>query len=387
MARRWAAPSSTAANFPWRQHARRFPMFNEPDASYHGLVYTEHFGGPPISRAAAASISARPARCCRRCRAFLLLQGIETVALRVERHVENARRVAEFLRARSAGRMGQLRRLRRQPLSRAGAKISRRPGLLAADLRHRRRARGRQATSTTRCDLFKRLVNMGDAKSLACHPASTTHRQMSAEEQQQSRRAAGNDPAQRRHRAYRRHHRRSRSGAGGIAARALGDDRGRIGGRRRAASDAAFRGYRAIGRRRRTQRAELHHHRPGQQHAGRGARSDRAAIQRVCIRAAAPKPSCCLKLFVMPELPRGEATRRALAGRYRDIAELWNTRLDGLIVTGTEPRAQNLTDEPYWPTLTHARRLGARPYRFDNLVVSCRACRRAASRRHRTSRA
>ena len=86
-----------SGRFPWREHARRFPMFNEPDHSYHGLIYTEHFG-------AAAYIS--------RCRsvyqrttgavlapmsAFLLLQGIETVALRIERHVVNARRVAEFL--------------------------------------------------------------------------------------------------------------------------------------------------------------------------------------------------------------------------------------------------------------------------------------------------
>ena len=53
--------------FPWKEHARRFPMFNEPDASYHGLIYTEHFGDAPISRVAAASISARPARSCRRC--------------------------------------------------------------------------------------------------------------------------------------------------------------------------------------------------------------------------------------------------------------------------------------------------------------------------------
>ena len=85
--------------FPWKKHVERFPMFTEPDASYHGLVYTDHFG--------AAAYIARCRTVCQRTMgsvlsplsAFLLLQGIETVALRVERHVENARRVAEFLRA------------------------------------------------------------------------------------------------------------------------------------------------------------------------------------------------------------------------------------------------------------------------------------------------
>src|SRR5919204_2510947 len=84
--------------FPWREHAERFAIFNRPDASYHGLVYTQHFGNAAYiarcrsvyQRATGAVLSPLAA--------FLLLQGIETVALRVERHVENARRVAEFLR-------------------------------------------------------------------------------------------------------------------------------------------------------------------------------------------------------------------------------------------------------------------------------------------------
>jgi homoserine O-succinyltransferase len=58
-----------------------------------------------------------------------------------------------------------------------------------------------------------------------------------------------------------------------------------------------------------------------------------------------------LVLFAIPQVPRGEAARRAIAGRYRPIGELWSSRLDGLIVTGTEPRAENLADEPYWATL------------------------------------
>jgi homoserine O-succinyltransferase/O-acetyltransferase len=70
------------------------------------------------------------------------------------------------------------------------------------------------------------------------------------------------------------------------------------------------------------------------------------------IREAAPSRVVLLKLFVIPEVPRGEDMRQALAGKYRDIAELWDTPLDGLIVTGTEPRAKNLKDEPYWQNLS-----------------------------------
>jgi len=70
------------------------------------------------------------------------------------------------------------------------------------------------------------------------------------------------------------------------------------------------------------------------------------------VRAATPNVVVLLKLFAMPEVPRAETARTALAERYRDIAELWDTPLDGLIVTGAEPRAEKLTDEPYWQTLS-----------------------------------
>ncbi len=70
------------------------------------------------------------------------------------------------------------------------------------------------------------------------------------------------------------------------------------------------------------------------------------------IREAAPARVVLLKLFVIPEVPRGDEMRRARAGKYRDIAELWDTPLDGLIVTGTEPCAKNLKDEPYWKSLS-----------------------------------
>ncbi len=70
------------------------------------------------------------------------------------------------------------------------------------------------------------------------------------------------------------------------------------------------------------------------------------------IRAAAPKAVVLVKLFAIPQVPRGERARAELGERYRDIAELWDTPLDGLIVTGAEPRAARLADEPYWETLS-----------------------------------
>ena len=70
------------------------------------------------------------------------------------------------------------------------------------------------------------------------------------------------------------------------------------------------------------------------------------------IRAATPNVVVLLKLFAIPQVPRSESMRHALAERYRDISELWQTPLDGLIVTGTEPRAKSLVDEPYWETLS-----------------------------------
>ena len=151
--------------------------------------------------------------------AFLLLQGIETVALRVERHVENARRVAEFLRGDPRVDWVNYAGFPDNPYHALAQKYL---GGRACSLLTFGVVGGLDAGKAfyDALKLFKRLVNMGDAKSLACHPASTTHRQMSAGGAGQGRRAAGDDPAFRRHRAYRRHHRRSRPGAGGAAARA-----------------------------------------------------------------------------------------------------------------------------------------------------------------------
>jgi len=174
-----------SGKFDWRAQARRFPMFNEPDASYHGLIYTEHFGKAAYiarcrsvyQRATGAVLSPLSA--------FLLLQGIETVALRVERHVENARRVAEFLRQHACVAWVNYTGFADNPYHALANKyLGGRPcSLLTFGI-----AGGLDAGKKfyDALGLFKRLVNMGDAKSLACHPASTTHRQMSAEEQQKA---------------------------------------------------------------------------------------------------------------------------------------------------------------------------------------------------------
>ena len=171
-----------SGRFPWKAHARRFPMFNEPDASYHGLIYTEHFG-PTAYIARCRSVYQRTTGAVLApISAFLLLQGIETVALRVERHVENARRVAEFLRGDERVEWVNYAGFPDNPCH---ALVQKYLGGRACSILTFGIAGGFEAGTAfyNALKLFKRLVNLGDAKSLACHPASTTHRQMSVQEQ------------------------------------------------------------------------------------------------------------------------------------------------------------------------------------------------------------
>jgi O-acetylhomoserine (thiol)-lyase len=174
-----------SGKFPWREHRVRFPMFNEPDPSYHGLVYTDHFGD--------AAYIARSRSVCQRTTgsvlsplsAFLLLQGIETLGVRIERHVENGRRVAEFLRGDARVEWVNYPGFSDSPHHTLAQKYldGRACSLLTFGIVGGFDG-GRKFYNALR--LFKRLVNIGDAKSLACHPASTTHRQMSTKEQQQA---------------------------------------------------------------------------------------------------------------------------------------------------------------------------------------------------------
>jgi O-acetylhomoserine (thiol)-lyase len=174
-----------AGRFPWQQHARRFPMFSQPDPSYHNMVYTDHYKEAAYIGRCRSVYQRTTGSVLSPLSAFLLLQGIETVALRVERHVENGRRVAEFLRA--------------------DPRVEWVNYLGFADNASYPRARkylGGQACSLMTfgivggfeagkrfydaLTLVTRLVNLGDAKTLACHPASTTHRQMSSDEQRRA---------------------------------------------------------------------------------------------------------------------------------------------------------------------------------------------------------
>jgi O-acetylhomoserine (thiol)-lyase len=171
-----------SGRFRWADHASRFAAFNTPDASYHGLVYAERFGAKAYIERARSVYQRTMGAVLSPFNAFLLLQGIETVALRVERHVENARKVAEFLRndprvewVNYAG----------FPDSPYYPLVEKYLGGKASSLFTFGIKGGLEAGKTfyDSLNLITRLVNIGDAKSLACHPASTTHRQMSAEQQ------------------------------------------------------------------------------------------------------------------------------------------------------------------------------------------------------------
>ncbi len=174
-----------SGRFPWKAHAQRFPMLTRPDASYHGLVYTEHFGESAYIARCRSFHQRTTGSVLSPLSAFLLLQGIETVALRVERHVQNAKAVAEFLRNDPRVEWINYVGFSDSPYHALAQKYL---GGRACSLMTFGVQGGFEAGKKfyDALQLIKRLVNMGDAKSLACHPASTTHRQMSAEEQQKA---------------------------------------------------------------------------------------------------------------------------------------------------------------------------------------------------------
>ena len=174
-----------SGRFPWQQHAARFPMLNEPEPSYHGVVYTQQFGS--------AAYIARCRTVCQRTtgavlsplNAFLLLQGIETLPLRMERHVENGRKVAEYLRQSPNVEWVNYPGFCDSPYHALSQKYlgGRCCSLMTFGIKGGFEA-GRKFFDALR--LFTRLVNLGDVKPLACHPASTTHRQLSESELRQT---------------------------------------------------------------------------------------------------------------------------------------------------------------------------------------------------------
>jgi len=174
-----------AGSFDWMAHKERFPQFTTPDTSYHGMIYAERFG-PTAFIARARSVYQRTTGAILSpMSAFLLLQGIETVALRMERHVENAGHVADFLRGDSRVDWVNYAGFPESPYYELARKYldGRAPSLLTFGVKGGFEA-GKKFYDAL--GLVKRLVNIGDAKSLACHPASTTHRQMPEAEQRKA---------------------------------------------------------------------------------------------------------------------------------------------------------------------------------------------------------
>lgn len=170
-----------SGKFDWVANKERFPILNEPDPSYHGVVYTEALG---------------PAAYIGRCRvvplrntgaalspmnSFQIMQGIETLGLRMERHCENAEKLASFLQNHSKVEWVNYGALPDSPYFENCQKITggKASGILSFGITGGADAGARFIDAL---EMILRLVNIGDAKSLACHPATTTHRQLNEEE-------------------------------------------------------------------------------------------------------------------------------------------------------------------------------------------------------------
>ncbi len=171
-----------SGNFDWARYPARFPAFNRPDPSYHGLVYAEHFGRSAYAARCRSVFLRVTGSALSPLSAFLLLQGVETVALRMQRHVENGLAVADFLRRDSRVKWVNYAGFADNPYYPLARKYlgGRASSVFTFGL-HGGHAAAKQFYDSLR--LIKRVVNLGDVRSLACHPASTTHRQMNAQQQ------------------------------------------------------------------------------------------------------------------------------------------------------------------------------------------------------------
>jgi O-acetylhomoserine (thiol)-lyase len=172
-----------SGRFPWAQHAQRFRRLNEPDVSYHGVVYTQALGPAAyIGRARVVPLRNTGAAISPM-NAFLILQGIETLALRMDRICENTLAIAQHLRRHPKVETVNYAGLPDHPEHALVKRYmgGRASGILSFELKG---GGGRVAGARflDALKLFTRLVNIGDAKSLATHPASTTHRQLDASE-------------------------------------------------------------------------------------------------------------------------------------------------------------------------------------------------------------
>jgi len=171
-----------SGKFDWAKHKDRFPMFSQPEPSYHGVVYTEAMG-PAAYIARARTVALRnTGSALSALAAFQLLQGLETLNLRMERHCENAIAVAKYLSKHKQVAWVKYAGLAKDEYYKLAKKYTKgKPsGLMSFGIKggFKKAEKFYDALG-----LFKRLVNIGDAKSLATHPASTTHRQMTEAEQ------------------------------------------------------------------------------------------------------------------------------------------------------------------------------------------------------------
>ncbi|EGQ8146012.1 aminotransferase class V-fold PLP-dependent enzyme [Vibrio parahaemolyticus] len=174
-----------SGKFPWAQYKDRFPVFNQPEPSYHGVVYTEAFGEAVFIGRARTVPLRNTGSALSPMNAFMLMQGLETLPLRMERHTENALKVAEFLEQHDKVSWVSYAGLPSSAHFNLAVKYMKgKPSaILSFGLKDGYEAGVRFYDALK---IFKRLVNIGDAKSLACHPASTTHRQLSEAEQKQA---------------------------------------------------------------------------------------------------------------------------------------------------------------------------------------------------------
>ena len=169
-----------SGNFPWKDHPR-FSVFNQPDPSYHGIIYADAMAEAAfIGRARVVPLRNMGAAISP-FNSFLILQGLETLALRMQRHTENALKVAEYLSVHSLVDWVNYAGLKNDKYYQLSQKVvSGKPsGILSFGIKGGEIA---GAKFIDKLQLIKRLVNIGDAKSLACHPASTTHRQLNDDE-------------------------------------------------------------------------------------------------------------------------------------------------------------------------------------------------------------
>ncbi|PNI02655.1 O-acetylhomoserine aminocarboxypropyltransferase/cysteine synthase family protein [Vibrio diazotrophicus] len=174
-----------SGKFPWTEHKERFPTLNSPEPSYHDVVYTEAFGPAAFIGRARTVPLRNTGSAMSPMNAFMLMQGLETLSLRMERHCENALKVAQYLKNNdkvSWVSYAGLEDSKFYPLAQKYMK-GKPSGILSFGLKDGYDAGVRFYDALK---IFKRLVNIGDAKSLACHPASTTHRQLSEAEQKQA---------------------------------------------------------------------------------------------------------------------------------------------------------------------------------------------------------